>query len=75
MQTAFLAGIGKTSLVREKAYVEALARSEAERQAMAEKLEAYENAQPSGTSGYTEASESDGGVGYFTRTVLANTGS
>jgi hypothetical protein len=75
VQTAFLAGIGKTSLVREKAYVEALARSEAERQAMAEKLEAYENAQPSGTSGYTEASESDGGVGYFTRTVLANTGS
>ena len=43
VQTAFLAGIGKTSLVREKAYVEALARSEAERQAMAEKLEAYEN--------------------------------
>jgi len=74
VQTAFLAGIGKTSLVREKAYVEALARSEAERQAMAEKLKAYEDAQPSGTSGYTEASSDEGGVGYFARTVLANSG-
>jgi len=75
VQTAFLAGIGKTSLVREKAYIEALARSEAERQAMADKLKAFEDAQPGASSGYTEASEEAGDVGYFARTVLANSGS
>ena len=75
VQTAFLAGIGKTALVREKAYTEALARSEAERQALAEKLKAFEDAQPGASSGYTEASEEAGDVGYFARTVLANSGS
>jgi len=75
VQTAFLAGIGKTSLVREKAYIEALARSEAERQAMADKLKAFEDAQPGASSGYTEGSEEAGDVGYFARTVLANSGS
>lgn len=75
VQTAFLAGIGRTAAVREKAFSEALAKSEAERQALAEKLKAYEEAQPEGSSGGTESGSETVDAGFFAKTVLANLGS
>lgn len=75
VQTAFLAGIGKTAMVREKAFTEALARSEAERQALAEKLKAFEEAEPTGSSGATEGGSEQIDAGFFAKTVLANLGS
>ena len=75
VQTAFLAGIGRTAALREKAFTEALAKSESERQALAEKLKAYEEAQPTGSSGATESGEQEVDVGSFAKTVMANLGS
>ena len=74
VQNGFLGAVGSTALRREKAYIEAIASVESERQSLAEKLKAYEDAQPGASSGYNESSDDKGGVGFFAKTVLANTG-
>lgn len=70
---AFYGAVGKTAITTQKLTLEALAKSEAERQSLKEKLAAYESAEPGGSF----ASNEGGGSqrvepGYFANTVLAN---
>jgi hypothetical protein len=56
--------------------LEALAKSEAERQTLKERLKAYEDAEPGGSGGANEEGGGAGKIepGWFTNTVLSNMG-
>lgn len=73
---AFYASLGRSSVTTQKMQLEALAKSEAERQTLKERLKAYEDAEPGGSGGANEEGGGAGKIepGWFTNTVLSNMG-
>jgi hypothetical protein len=73
---AFYASLGRSAVTTQKMQLEALAKSEAERQTLKERLKAYEDAEPGGSGGANEEGGGAGKIepGWFTNTVLSNMG-